>query len=727
MSVQGTGGTGKTRLVVHYAWNTLGDWPGGVWFCDLPEAREVDGIAWAVARALGVPLGKQDPIASIGSAIAARGRCLVLLDNFEQVARFAAVTAGSWLNRAREARFLVTTREVLGLPGETTVALPPLPHADAVALFAARAPDSSLDLSADPSGTTLDALVDLLDRLPLAIELAASQARRTPIDAIVAGMSERFQLLSSAGGRHTRQATLRATLDWSWALLSAEEQDALAQISVFEGGFPLDAAEAVVVAANSWPVDLVQALADKSLLSTRDDGRCVLLASIQEYASEKLDLSADHRAAAEARHGTFYAAFGTDDALDALDAHGGVALSTSLAREFDNLVVACRRAVGRGDGAVAVATLRATWAVLELNGPYRDGVALAEAVLGLEGLDTGQRGLAGRVLGLAEYHSGRPDEARAHFEAALTAARGSVDRALEASLLSGLGMVHQVQARLDQAHGYYEAALALSREIGDRRFEGIFLANRGTANSRLGRFADARADYRAALAIHRAVGNRRSEGIVLGNLATIDLSLGEPAEAQAHGEAALVIHREVGNRVFEGIELGNLGLIYAEQGAQAQARTHYQAALQLYGSVGDRRSEGFVLGSLGLLDAAEGRTAEARAHLDRALGIHREAGNRRVEGVVRGDLGVLCADLNRLEEARAHFDAGEALLRASRDTVELSRLLCGRACLEQEADQREAARAALDEAEVLAGEVNAGPKSPLHRALERARHTLTGG
>jgi class 3 adenylate cyclase len=115
VSVLGSGGTGKTRLVTHFGWSALRDFSGGVWFCDLSEARGLDGIVHAVAQGLDVPLGKDDPVTQVGQAIAARGLCLVILDNFEQISRYAEDTLGQWLNRASNARFLVTTREVLGL------------------------------------------------------------------------------------------------------------------------------------------------------------------------------------------------------------------------------------------------------------------------------------------------------------------------------------------------------------------------------------------------------------------------------------------------------------------------------------------------------------------------------------------------------------------------------------------------------------------------------------
>ncbi|MFT7520760.1 MAG: putative ATPase, partial [Kiritimatiellia bacterium] len=139
VSVLGIGGSGKTQLVLHFSHLNLSAYPGGVWFCDLSEARSADGMCFAVARDLDVPLHKGDPVAQLGHAIAGRGRCLVVLDNFKQVARHAEQTLGRWPDRANEAQFIVTSREVLGLRGEVPLPLPPLNVRKAIDLFIARA------------------------------------------------------------------------------------------------------------------------------------------------------------------------------------------------------------------------------------------------------------------------------------------------------------------------------------------------------------------------------------------------------------------------------------------------------------------------------------------------------------------------------------------------------------------------------------------------------------
>src|SRR5204863_8586884 len=207
---------------------------------------------------------------------AGRGRCLIILDNFEQVARHAMETVGEWLNRGSAAQFIVTTREVLGLSGEQVLALPPLATEDAVRLFLRRCEAAAQDFRPTPEDdAAVPQLVKLLDGLPLAIELAAARVRVMPPRSLLARMGDRFKLLASSGQRADRQATLRATFDWSWDLLSAPDKAAFAQLSVFEGGFTLEAAEAVLdlaaCAADAWPVDAVNSLVDKSFVRRVSD------------------------------------------------------------------------------------------------------------------------------------------------------------------------------------------------------------------------------------------------------------------------------------------------------------------------------------------------------------------------------------------------------------------------------------------------------------------------
>ena len=724
VTVLGIGGTGKTRLAIHHAWTWLGDWPGGTWFCDLSEARDVDGIATAVARALDVPLGKDDPVVQLGHAIAGRGRCLFLLDNFEQVARYAPDTLGKWLDRAREAQFVVTTREVLGLPGETTVALAPLGVPDGVGLFVARAAQAKQGYTlSDADRPHVAALVKLLDGLPLAIELAAARVRVLAPSALLQRMSQRFQLLASSGGRHTRQATLRATLDWSWDLLAPDEQEALAQLSVFEGGFPLAAAEEVLALHELWPADAVQALVDKSLVRRVEDDRLDLLVSVQEYAAEKLETRGG-RADAEARHGAYFATFGTEDALASLHVHGGTERRRALGYELDNLVAACRRAVTGGDAEVATATLCAASEVLKLRGPLRLEVDLASDVRERAALGLRQRARVEGMLGCALVLSARDHRAGAHLEAALALWREAGDRHGEATARRDLGHLQWKQGEFEPALENFEASLLVFLELGDRRMEAVVRVDLALVADAQGRLDEAGGYGAGALAIYGAIGDAHGEGVVRNELGVVALHQGRLPAAREHFEAALALYRATRSKLWEAMALNNLGDVLATRGSPDEARRHFEAALALHREVGNARSEGISLVNLGILNLEQGRWGDAQAYLDAALAVHRTLGNRRVEGLTLAALGRLCLEQGRHAEARAHTTAGEALLRAVGAIVDLGALLCVRARLEHAEGHLETARSTLAEATRVAASFGAGPESGLGQDLARVRALL---
>jgi predicted ATPase/class 3 adenylate cyclase/Tfp pilus assembly protein PilF len=657
VSVLGIGGTGKTRLVTRFGWTCLGDWPGGVWFCDLSEARDAEGIVAAVAKALDVPLGKDDPVVQLGHTLASRGRCLVLLDNFEQVARHAAETLGRWLDCAPDACFVVTTREVLGLPGEVVLALAPLDVDESVDLFVARAAQARLGFTLSPSDAPhVESLVRLLDGLPLAIELAAARVRVMTPETIRARMGERFELLASAGARHTRQATLRGALDWSWDLLSPDEQQALAQLAVFEGGFTLEGAEAVLVLDDLWPLDAVQALVDKSLVRALAADRFDLLVSVQVYAAEKLEGLGGTRAAEE-RHGRRFAAFGNENALAALKTHGGTALRQALTPDLDNLVVAVRRAIARADGAVAVPALRAAWQVLEVHGPLGLAADLAAEVVALRDLP---RDLAGHAL-LVRVHAlrvlGRSEDARADCETALADFRAVGDHRMEVIALGALAGADLDRARYDEARAGFDAALALAVAIGDLPGKALILRLLGNLDRTCGRNDDARARLEEAREHLRTLGDRPEEGWCLNVLGILMKDLGRLEEARAYLEAALAVARETGSRRAQAVVIGNLGDVHREQGRMEEALADYETALELHRRIGNRRLEGMVLGNMGNLRSTQGQTERALASYAAALSVQRDAGNRRSEAVVLANLGSLLLVQGRMDEALAHFEA----------------------------------------------------------------------
>jgi len=649
LTITGPGGMGKTRLALRYAWSWLGDHPGGVWFCDLASARSIDGMTHAVGQSLDVPLGN-DAVSQLGRAIAGRGRCLIILDNFEQLRLHARDTLGRWLDAAREARFLVTSREVLNLAGESMVALAPLAQPDAALLFhqRARAAHAAHDSEAEPDAT--QALVAMLDGMPLAIELAAPRVRVMATPELLARMSDRFRLLTAGSGRPDRQATLRATLAWSWELLSPDERAVLAQLAVFEGGFAWPAVQAVVSLGYGsdsgsdgdsdgngngtdnapWIIDLLQSLVDKSLVSPQLGARFNLLRSVRDFAEEALGSAGSFtgagpalRAQVQQRHFRHYAALSEEAAL------------ASRGAEVDNLVSACRAAVSQGAVDDGVACLRLAWAALQLTGPLRSVVSLAEEVVAMPGLspvrqaevdwvagqahgalgdneralELAQRGLAALgaagmpqigyndtaarlhcVIGTVMVSQGKLDEASLHLTTALARLPPQGDTNLRCTVMNGLGALAYHQGQPEKARKHYQQALQVAFAANDARWQGALLSNLGILQYASGQLDAARATYEQALSFARQGGDRRSEGNVRSNLGLLHLDQSRLAEAETELTQALHIARRLGHARLTYVATCNLGLVAKSNAQLDQAARLFEAAIAAARAAGDQPS-----------------------------------------------------------------------------------------------------------------------------------------
>ncbi|MGH7724653.1 MAG: tetratricopeptide repeat protein [Candidatus Eiseniibacteriota bacterium] len=739
VTLLGPGGMGKTRLAVRHGWKGHGAWPGGVWFCDLTDARDVHGILSAVAGALAIPIGRGDAIGQLGHAIAGRGRCLLILDNFERVTSHAAETLGRWLEQAPDARFVVTSRERLNLNLERVQPVEPLAEETGVELFRTRA--RGLRPAHELVGGEAEAareIVRLVEGMPLAIELAASRMRVMSALEIASQMRNRFQLLT--GGRSARHETLAGAIDGSWEPLTPVEQAAWSQCSIFEGGFTLEAAQAVLD-LRPWEeargvLDVLQSLVDKSLLRTWVPGagpgealpevRFGMYVSLQEYARTRLgERESGVQRLAEERHGAWCARFGANEAIDALDRHGGTARRRRAEREVENLTAACRRALARGDARTAVPTYRATVEVLALRGPFDAAIQLGREVLSGLTLDRADKADVLWALGMSERLSGRMDEALPHWEEALEIARAEGARRIEGMVLGSLGILHAERAHLDDARAHFEAALAIHQELGDRRLEGVFTGYLGTVALDQSRIEESRGRMEAALAIHREVGNRRFEGVILSNLAILLREQGQLEEAVRHNELALEIHRETGDRRAQGVALGQVGNVRVDQGRIEEGRQHCEAALAIFRDVGARRFEATYLSSLGNIALLTGRLEEGRPLLEAALAIHREIGDLRGEGIALGTIGDLLHRQGRNDEARDALTRAEEILREIDTPAEVANVLCTRVFLELRNGDPTAARATLDEARAIAVQVGAGPDSELGQKLVQIDSALS--
>ena len=668
VTLVGPGGIGKTRLALRFGRAWLGQFPGGAWFCDLSPAQGLDGIVHAVAQGLGLSLTAGDPVEQLARALAGRGPCLLILDNVEQVRSDAAACLGRWLDAAGQATFVATSRERLGLPGEALLELPPLSADDSTRLFMLRA-EAALFGFAPGAGDqgAIEPLVQLLDGLPLALELAAARVRVMSPQVLLQRMTERFRLLATTGARPDRQSTLRGAFDWSWALLSEAEKAALAQLSVFERGFSLEVAEALLDpewCGDAWPLDLLQALVDKSLVRRQAGGRFDLLRTLQEYAAEHLCTPGRFvgsgeagRRATQLRHARWFATRSEAQALA-----GGCV-------DTDNLVAACRRAAELGDAAAATGALVLAWAALRLVGPFRAAIELAEQVQQMPGLDRAGWATVGWVAGSALYQLGRVAEARQRYQQALVQAEDAGILRAQARLHCALGELTTATGEADQADEHLQRALLLARAEGDALLECRVLNGAGALAGQRSRLDEAAARYHEALAIARRLDDRRWEGGILGNLGWVSYSQGQVEPAQGHYEQALALAVETGDRRWEGNARCNLGLLLQERGRPAEAGAQLSQALDIARQIGAARLEATVLCNLGLLAEAEGDLPRACQLHEQAVAVMHSLGDRRTEGRFRIELGRLYGAAARWDAARDCLAAAQALLEAVSDTA----------------------------------------------------------
>lgn len=633
VSVLGPGGVGKTRLALAAARLAL-QGSDGVWVVDLTDATDLDGVLSAVGRALGVPLvHSADNVEILGQSLANRGRLFVVFDNFEHVIDAASATLGRWLQLAPKARFLVTSRERLRLQGEHTIELQPLDDESARELFLDRARAAGADVD-DANAGEIDAILRKLDRLPLAIELAAPRARLLSLEKLRERLDHRFRVLAakSAGDGSDRQSTLRKAIDWSWDLLDDDERAALAQCSVFVGGFSLDGAESVVQLSDDapWTLDVIEALRDKSLLRVSEpdelpgEVRFSMYESIRAYAAERLvELDPDEETVD--RHASWVLTH-CGELMGRLQGHGGLSNFLQLAVEADNLLaIQSRRRRSHPEQ-----SLQAT--------------LLLEHVL--------------RTRGPTSLHHRLLDEA-------LEQANALDDDTVRARLHLAKGRALRVRGAVDEAK--QELGRALPLFAGQEDAEAITgeleaLAVLATLNTDQGRIDEAEAIVQAALPQAEAAGLLRLRGLLTGLLAGHQLTRGHVGQAERLCTEAIQLLTEAGDEVSMATNLSTLGLLCAEVGRVDEARNYIERAQRIHRAWGDLKGHATTLNSLASLHARSGDLEATMEHSTEALRLFREIGFRRFAGLTLLNLGATQWALGEPETALENFvDASETL------------------------------------------------------------------
>jgi len=523
LSLTGPGGTGKTRLAVEAGVELVPEFKNGVFWVGLAALRDPVLVAETIAQTLGAKDGLTEYVGE--------REMLLLLDNFEQVVE-AAPEVAALLEGCPNLRLLVTSREVLRVRGEVEYAVPPLSLPEAIELFCARS-----QLQPD------DAIAELcraLDNLPLAIELAAARTSVLSPAQIMERLSQRLDLLKGGRDAEARQATLRATIEWSHDLLTEEERRLFARLAVFRGGCMLDAAEEVAKA----DLDTMQSLVHKSLLRHRDE-RFWMLETIREFAAGRLDKSgeADEMLRRHAEHFVSLA----EAAFPNLRGSPKEWLDR-LEREHENIRAALDRLEASGETELALQLAGAVSRFWYLRGHFAEGRRRLESLLPANASPTAARARALNGAAVMAANSGDIATARLRAEEALAIHRALDDAWGTAYSVYMLGFMACEEGDFSAAKPLFEESLRAFRELDDEHYTLLATDALSWTYEELGDRERRRALLEDVLRRARAQSNEGVVALALGQLASYARDEGRIQDALSMLKESLRIDRDLGNR-----------------------------------------------------------------------------------------------------------------------------------------------------------------------------------
>ena len=604
LTLTGIGGTGKTRLSRAIAERMLPDFEDGVFFVEMAAVTQPEVVASTIAQPLGIKEEGGKPVIDMLKNHLRDKQMLIVIDNFEQVVA-AAPQIAELLAAADRLKILVTSREVLHLKAEVEFPVPPLKVSEdtaalsfdelkeneAVTLFAERAklakPSFLLTLE---NAADVAAICARLDGLPLAIELAAARMRVLTPAAILSKLENRLNLLTG-GARDLpeRQQTMRGAVAWSYDLLDDFEKSVFRKLSVFAGGFRIEASESVCGPSDDMEVlDAVTSLIDKSLLVQKElpggESRFRMLEVVRDFAAELLESNSEANDIRR-KHGEFFVSLGETAEPFLQTAESDVWLGR-LKEEHDNLRAAMRWSLAH-EASMAIrlaVAVRNYWLV---HGHLTEGFGWLKAAS-----ETGFRSdpalnfklLNG--LGLAARFRGAYETARLAYEGGLAAGREAGDRQGIALSNRGLGLVAMQQEDFASARRYFDEGLSISRELDDKFGIAISLSFLGDLARTEGRNADARPQFEEAVDLFRELDKSPALADSLNNLGAALFGMGDPTSAGSNFAEALKISEGLGNRITISFSLDGFAAIAVETGDVARAARLSGAAEHLRDLIG---------------------------------------------------------------------------------------------------------------------------------------------
>ena len=601
LTLTGSGGVGKTRLALQVSAELLERHPDGVWLVDLAGLQDSDLVASEVASVLGVRVGADRSLAdSIIYALKPK-QSLIILDNCEHLVTAAAHIAGAIIKGAPNVRLMATSREGLGIAGETiyrvnSLAIPKtnteVTSANAsgygsIALFIDRATAANTRfMLSDADAKIVADICRSLDGIPFAIELAAARVKLMSVAHLAERLKERFRILT--GGDRTalpRQQTMRALVDWSYNLLNERERTILNRSAVFAGGWTLEAASEICSddEIEAWEVlDLLSSLVDKSLVVVEVGGtseRYRLLESTWQYAREKL-AEAKENEQLNRKHAEYFlrVAQAADAAYESTPSDTWIA---GLEPELDNYRAAMGWALlNKHDvalGAALAAALRDLWISVgsRVEGLRWINLAL-DALGGMEPNPT----TATLWQGLAVTSEGFGEAAFEASERALKQAQGLGDESLIALAQSGYGFALDRRGRFDEAQEVYTKSVPQLRKTGRTKQLARVLSWWSIIHFIRGASDEARKGFSEALAVARTLADEQLMATVLGNLAELSFAEGDVDKAIVSGEESLALRVKAKNATGTANGYTNLAAYHLARGEVERAKALAREAIR---------------------------------------------------------------------------------------------------------------------------------------------------
>ncbi len=627
LTLTGTAGVGKTRLALEVARDLVHDFADGVHFVSLAPISDPAFVISTIAHSIGLTESGSQPLLDLLKTSQRDKQRLLLLDNFEHVITAATLLA-ELLEACPDVKILVTSREVLRLRAEHQFAVPPL-------------------ALPDPNCLPDDRSLAHVDGLPLAIELAAARITLFPPQALLARLNQRLRILTS-GKRDVpvRQQSLRNTIAWSYDLLHTEEQRLFRRLSVFVGGYTLEAVEAVYAALDGSngavsALEGVASLIDKSLLQqTEQEGEephFVMLETLREYGLERL-ASHEEEEATRWAHAAYYLRLSEEAEQNSFGAEQAVWLER-LEQEHDNLRAALRWSLEQGEAGHSIELALRLGGALKLfwilHGHYSEGRTFLERALA-----SGQGvmvSIQAKALMAATYlaiNQSDIDRAETLCEESLALSRELSDTTGIENILSLQGSIAHIRGNLVEAYSLTEEAVSLARKSGDKFMIASTMHDLAFVCLDRGEYARACAMYEECLVAFRELGDKVGIAASLYQMALgLFFSLSDQERVPLLLEESLEHWDSQGGNALWSYLAGQVAL---QQGDAAQARSLLEESVTLYKKMEDRWHTARSLSGLARVEAVQSNYTAARTLYEESLALCREVGDKNIASTLEG-------------------------------------------------------------------------------------------